>query len=194
MAGKRTYNVNLDPAVFEVNFPANIDIRDSVKYKKIMQTYKLGKQTCMYLDNKFYNRTKWCNSDMLEHFCSIVWLSSEINRVKVDWYWVSLTYISNKILMYSYVILDTPGQIEAFSQSASGQIITDTLACTFPTINLYIADTVRCENPNTFTSNMLYSLSILYKSKLPLLLCFNKNDVLDHNFAIEWMRDFDLLD
>jgi GPN-loop GTPase len=41
---------------------------------------------------------------------------------------------------------------------------------------------------------MLYSLSILYKSKIPMLLCFNKNDVLDHTFAIDWMRDFDQLD
>jgi GPN-loop GTPase len=41
---------------------------------------------------------------------------------------------------------------------------------------------------------MLYSLSILYKSKLPMLLCFNKNDVLDHSFALEWMQDFDRLD
>lgn len=43
MMGKRTYNINLDPAVLEVNFPANIDIRDSVKYKNIMKSYKLGK-------------------------------------------------------------------------------------------------------------------------------------------------------
>ena len=45
---------------------------------------------------------------------------------------------------------------------------------------LYVADTVRCENPNTFMSNMLYSLSILYKSKLPLGIVFNKIDILDH--------------
>lgn len=43
MMGKRTYNINLDPAVLEVKFPANIDIRDSVKYKNIMKSYKLGK-------------------------------------------------------------------------------------------------------------------------------------------------------
>ena len=42
MNGKKTYNINLDPAVLEVNFPANIDIRDSVKYKSIMKSYKLG--------------------------------------------------------------------------------------------------------------------------------------------------------
>jgi len=37
--GKRTYNVNLDPAVLAVNFPCHIDIRDSVKYKQVMKSY-----------------------------------------------------------------------------------------------------------------------------------------------------------
>jgi hypothetical protein len=92
------------------------------------------------------------------------------------------------------VVIDTPGQIEAFSQSASGQIFTDSLACTFPTCNLYLVDTVRCESPITFCSNMLYALSILYKSKVPLLATFNKIDILNHEFAVEWMRDFDKLD
>ena len=40
--GKRTYNVNLDPAVLAVNFPCHIDIRDSVKYKQVMKQYQLG--------------------------------------------------------------------------------------------------------------------------------------------------------
>lgn len=61
-------------------------------------------------------------------------------------------------------------------------------------MNLYIADTVRCENPNTFMSNMFYALSILYKSKIPLLVCFNKIDILDHSFALEWMKDFEQFD
>ena len=81
-----------------------------------------------------------------------------------------------------------------FSQSASGQIITESLGCSFPTVSLYVADTVRCENPNTFMSNMLYALSILYKSKLPLIVVFNKIDVLDHSFAEKWMKDFDEFD
>ena len=89
-------------------------------------------------------------------------------------------------------MIDTPGQIEAFSQSASGQIITDTLSCTFPTLTLYLADTVRCENPNTFMSNMLYSLSIMYKSRIPLLLAFNKTDLMDHKFLISWMEDYEV--
>lgn len=102
--------------------------------------------------------------------------------------------IPNPYLYYSYVIIDTPGQIEAFSQSASGQIITESLACSFPTTNLYIADIVRCQNPNTFMSNMLYSLSILYKAKIPLQICFNKIDILDHQFALKWMTDYEAFD
>jgi hypothetical protein len=43
-------------------------------------------------------------------------------------------------------------------------------------------------------SNMLYSLSILYKSKLPLVVVFNKIDVLDHSFAQTWMKEFDEFD
>lgn len=33
--------------------------------------------------------------------------------------------------------------------------------------------------------------SILYKTKLPFILVFNKTDVQDHNFALEWMQDFE---
>lgn len=61
-------------------------------------------------------------------------------------------------------------------------------------MNLYVADTVRCENPNTFMSNMLYALSILYKSKVPLMIAFNKIDVLNHKFALKWMEDFNAFD
>jgi GTPase len=57
-----------------------------------------------------------------------------------------------------------------------------------------VADTVRCENPNTFISNMMYALSILYKTKLPLLVVFNKTDVIDHSFASKWMTDFQAFD
>ena len=39
---KNPYVINLDPAVFELPYPANIDIRDSVKYKDVMKQYQLG--------------------------------------------------------------------------------------------------------------------------------------------------------
>ena len=33
--------------------------------------------------------------------------------------------------------------------------------------------------------------SILYKTKLPFILVFNKTDVQSHVFAVEWMQDFE---
>ena len=33
--------------------------------------------------------------------------------------------------------------------------------------------------------------SILYKTKLPFILVFNKTDVQPHDFALEWMSDFE---
>ena len=73
-----------------------------------------------------------------------------------------------------YVLFDTPGQIEVFTWSASGSIITETLASLFPTIIVYVMDTSRNVNPVTFMSNMLYACSILYKSKLPFVIVMNK--------------------
>jgi GTPase SAR1 family protein len=57
----------------------------------------------------------------------------------------------------SYAIVDTPGQIEAFTWSASGTIITESFASTFPTVLVYVVDTPRTASPNTFMSNMLYA-------------------------------------
>lgn len=37
----------------------------------------------------------------------------------------------------------------------------------------------------------LQACSILYKSKLPMLLVFNKTDVSRHDFALDWMADFE---
>ncbi|KAJ3116007.1 GPN-loop GTPase 1 [Phlyctochytrium bullatum] len=91
----------------------------------------------------------------------------------------------------SYVLFDTPGQIEIFTWSASGAIITDTVAATYPACIAYIIDTPRSSSPVTFMSNMLYAVSILYKTRLPFILVFNKTDVVSHDFAVEWMTDFE---
>jgi len=84
-----------------------------------------------------------------------------------------------------YVLVDTPGQIEIFTWSASGAIVVEAFASCFPTVVTYVVDTPRSVNPVTFMSNMLYACGILYKTRLPLLLAFNKVDVAKHQFALE---------
>ncbi|BBG93045.1 P-loop containing nucleoside triphosphate hydrolases superfamily protein [Prunus dulcis] len=133
----RGYVMNLDPAVMTLPFGANIDIRDTVRYKEVVSVIEK-------------------RADQLD-----------------------------------YVLVDTPGQIEIFTWSASGAIITEAFASTFPTVIAYVVDTPRSASPVTFMSNMLYACSILYKTRLPLVLAFNKIDVAQHQFALEWMEDFE---
>lgn len=42
MSNQRGYVVNLDPAVMTLPFGANIDIRDTVRYKEVMKEFNLG--------------------------------------------------------------------------------------------------------------------------------------------------------
>jgi GPN-loop GTPase len=89
-------------------------------------------------------------------------------------------------------LVDTPGQIEAFTWSASGSIICESLASICPTVVVFVIDTVRCAaSPNTFMSNMLYACSIMYRTRLPIVIAFNKIDVVSHQFCMEWMRDYE---
>lgn len=96
-----------------------------------------------------------------------------------------ISVIERRAEQLDYVLVDTPGQIEIFTWSASGAIITEAFASTFPTVVTYLVDTPRSASPVTFMSNMLYACSILYKTRLPLVLAFNKIDVAQHQFALE---------
>mmetsp|Transcript_7037 Transcript_7037/g.25937 ORF Transcript_7037/g.25937 Transcript_7037/m.25937 type:complete len:334 (-) Transcript_7037:137-1138(-) len=161
----KPYAINLDPAVLEVNFPANIDIRDTVKYKQVMEQYGLGPNGAI--------------------ITSLNLFSTRIDQV------VGLLEKRAQNEELDFILIDTPGQIEIFTWSASGQLLTESIASAFPTVMVYVMDTPRNVAPTTFMSNMLYSISILYRSKLPLLLAFNKIDIQDHAFALDWMKDFE---
>jgi GTPase SAR1 family protein len=157
----KTYNINLDPAVSDLAFPANIDIRDCVKYKEVMKKFQLGPNGAIVTSLNLF----------AAQFDEVLKLIDKKAGTEV-------------------VNIDTPGQIEVFSWSASGQVITDTLALTYPTIITYVVDTDRCKNPNTFMSNMLYALSIMYKSRLPMVVAFNKIDICSHLMLVDWMKDY----
>ncbi|KII90383.1 hypothetical protein PLICRDRAFT_38900 [Plicaturopsis crispa FD-325 SS-3] len=157
------YILNLDPAVTSVPFEANIDIRDTVNYQEVMKQYNLGP-----------------NGGILT---ALNLFTTKFDQV--------LGLVEKRAETVDHVILDTPGQIEIFTWSASGAIITDAVASSFPTVVAYIIDTPRTTAPATFMSNMLYACSILYKTKLPFILVFNKTDVQPHDFALEWMQDFE---
>ena len=161
---KESYIINLDPAVMDTLYEPNLDIRDTIKYKEVMTSNNLGPNGAI--------------------LTSLNLFSTNIDKV------ISILETKKDL---DFVVMDTPGQLEVFSWSASGKLITDSFSIIFPSILIYIIDIPRCNNPNTFSSNMLYALSIMYKMKLPLLIAFNKLDLAKENKVIEWLQDFQSL-
>ena len=161
---KESYIINMDPAVHDTLFEPNLDIRDTIKYKDIMLANGLGPNGAIITCLNLF--------------------ATNINKI------VDLLEQKSDL---DYIVVDTPGQLEVFSWSASGKLISDSLSLIFPTVLVYIVDIPRCQNPNTFASNMLYALSIMYKMKLPLILAFNKKDVVREDQCLEWINDFEAL-
>ncbi len=157
------YMVNFDPAVGTLGYEPNVDIRDTVDYSRVMEQYNLGP-----------------NGGILT---ALNLFTTKFDQV--------LNILEKRAKEVDHIVLDTPGQIEIFTWSASGSIVTDALASSMPTVVAYIIDTPRTTAPATFMSNMLYACSILYKTKLPFILVFNKTDAQSHQFALEWMQDFE---
>ncbi|KAL9027527.1 MAG: hypothetical protein Q9196_003959 [Gyalolechia fulgens] len=166
------YVINLDPAVHNVPFDSNIDIRDSLNYKEVMKEYNLGPNGGILTSLNIF-------ATKIDQIIGILEKRTKPNPE------------SPQARPIKNIIVDTPGQIEVFVWSASGSILLDSLASTFPTVVAYIVDTPRTSSTSTFMSNMLYACSILYKTKLPMVLVFNKTDVKDAGFAKEWMTDFE---
>lgn len=123
------YCLNLDPAVGILPYQANIDIRDTVNYKEVMKQYNLGP-----------------NGGILT---ALNLFATRFDQV--------LGYVDKRAPELDLVFLDTPGQIEIFTWSASGTIISESLASTYPTVILYVIDTPRTTAPVTFMSNMMYA-------------------------------------
>jgi GTPase SAR1 family protein len=166
------YVLNLDPAVHNVPFTANIDIRDSVNYKEVMKQYNLGPNGGILTSLNLF-------ATKIDQIIGLLEKRTTPDPAKPT------------AKPIEHILVDTPGQIEVFVWSASGAILLDSLASSFPTVIAYVIDTPRTTSTSTFMSNMLYACSILYKTKLPMILVCNKTDVQDAEFVKEWMTDFE---
>ncbi|RKO91870.1 GPN-loop GTPase, partial [Blyttiomyces helicus] len=149
--GKKTYLMNLDPAVESILFEPNLDIRDTIDYKGIMKDLVLGPN----------GATMACMNIFV----------SKIDQIT--------TIMSSKTVTHDYIMIDTPGQIEMFTWSSSGDIIAKSLKTTFTDVSLlYVVDGNRCFNSHrTMASNILHACSVSKKMDIPMKLIFTKMDI-----------------
>ncbi|KAF2638112.1 hypothetical protein P280DRAFT_91334 [Massarina eburnea CBS 473.64] len=189
------YILNLDPAVHHVPFTPNIDIRDSVNYKEVMKQFNLGPNGGILTSLNLFSTKIDQVINLLEKRTQPPEPAPQPEQTTVE-------FMTNQgkttppppqqqTQGVKHILVDTPGQIEVFVWSASGEILLSSLASTFPTVIAYVIDTPRTTSTSTFMSNMLYACSILYKTRLPMILVFNKTDAQDAAFAKEWMTDFE---
>lgn len=157
------YLLNVDPAVADLPYEPNIDIRDTVDYAAVMGDYQLGPNGAILTALNLF--------------------ATRFDQV--------LDLLTARADDVDYVLVDTPGQIETFTWSASGAIISEALAAALPTVVLFVVDTARAASPLTFVSNMLYACSVLYKTRLPLVVVWNKVDVAPAGRAQAWMGDYE---
>lgn len=186
---KQTYFMNLDPAVSEVPYKCNIDIRDTVNYREVMKQYRLGPNGAILTSLNLFATKFHQVIGILEDRCKAATTPAAEGDNEAA---ASSTTTKAKAPL-KYIFVDTPGQIEVFTWSASGQLIAEAFSSTFPTCMLFVGDTKRCMNPQTFMSTMMYSTSIMYKSQLPLLLALNKCDVAPSDTILRWMKSSDEL-
>lgn len=161
LRNKKILHINLDPAISDIIPFANIDIRKDVNFKQVMSQNNLGPNGSIMICLNLY-----CLSfkDQVTKF-----LSSNTPDI---------------------VLIDTPGQMEVFTWSASGHLIVDMLKTLFSVVFVFVLDTPRSSTPSTFLSNMLYSCSIFYRFNVPLVAVFNKHDVVSEKcLAYEWHKD-----
>lgn len=161
--GKNVFIINLDPAITLLPYTADLDIRNKFTCLDIMKEYKIGPNAAIVT--------------CLNLFCPV--FLKNINELKT------------KSSQPDYIILDTPGQIEAFSWSASGNIVLQKLSENFCVKIFYICDTSRCKNISTLISNMLHACSILCKNDIDTFIIFNKIDIYPCDEIIKSLKNYD---
>jgi len=163
-AGKSSYVINLDPAAHNLPYQANIDIRDTIDYKAVMKEYSLGPNGAILTAANLF--------------------ATRFDKV--------ISICEQRATEYEYFFVDTPGQIEIFTWSASGMMITEMIASSFSTDILFVMDTPQCQNPQILMSNMLQAVSVLYRSRLNVVLVFNKIDVAPHAPLLKLLTDVNI--
>ena len=118
------YVINLDPAVLNVPFDPNIDIRDSVNYEEVMKQYNLGPNGGILTSLNLF-------ATKVDQIVNLLEKRAKPDAEKPD----------RKPI--DRIIVDTPGQIEAFVWSASGTILLESLASSLPKVISYVIDTTR---------------------------------------------------
>jgi GTPase SAR1 family protein len=139
--------LNLDPAAEYLPYTPDIDIRDYVSARSIMRKYKLGP-----------------NASLIAAVDLIVTRIDDIKQQIND-------------LDPTYLIVDTPGQLEMFAFRDTGPLVVDRLTIDKSMV-LFVIDSVHARTPLGLASSLLLSLSVQLRIQKTQVNVLNKSDLL----------------
>ena len=156
--GENVIALNLDPGVIHLPYNPDVDVRDYISIDELMENYRLGPNGALLLA-----------SDL------IVDRITELNREIEEF-------------NPTYVLVDTPGQMELFAFRVSGPLIAKELAIEQKMV-LYLFDAPFCANPFNYVSNIFLSAAVFLRFMLPQLNVLNKADLVPEKTVkeiLEW--------
>ncbi len=141
--------VNLDPAAEWLPYTPDVDVRDYIDARTVMQKYKLGPNGALV-----------ASIDMLvDHAGNI---KSEIEATKTN-----------------YVLIDTPGQMELFAFRDTGPYILRELVLENKSVIVFLVDAVLVSNPRSLASSLFLALSTRLRMGIPQINVVSKADLLE---------------
>lgn len=153
--------VNMDPAVENLEYLPDVDIREYVYTREVMEKYSLGPNGAIIASMDL----------ILEHLPHLDARLKELGE--------------------GYVLIDTPGQMEIFAFRKSGKYLVDMLCEKRRCATVFISDAVIIDRPGDLISQLLMSASIFHRFTLPQVNIVNKMDLLsppERERVIGWIR------
>jgi GTPase SAR1 family protein len=140
--------LNLDPAAEWLPYEPDIDVRDYVDARSVMQKYKLGPNGALV-----------AAVDMIVEF---------IDKIREE---VEATGAN-------YVLVDTPGQMELFAFRDSGPYILRELIGQNRAVTVFVMDAVFASRATSLASVLFLALSTRFRLGLPQVNAVSKADLL----------------
>ncbi len=146
--GETTCLVNLDPAVIEVPYDPDVDIREYVSYESVIREYQLGPNGALIL-----------SCDMIsEHLSKLV---SDIGAFNAD-----------------YIVIDTPGQMELFIMREISSEVVSSLSRMSRIIGVFLVSAPALMKVDSLLTSLVMSKIAEFRLNIPVYTIINKTDLL----------------
>ena len=143
--------VNLDPAVEKLPYKPDIDVREYVNARQLMEEMGLGPNGAL--------------------ITAIDMLALNIDAIREELW----------SLKTNYVVIDTPGQMELFAFRETGSFVIKSLVGDTKAVSLFLIDAVQASSPTNYFSALLLSASTQVRIALPQINVLTKIDLVPEN-------------